>query len=280
MEDLHAKLERIPEPLKDINLRPAPDATRLEGGFIAELAHELRTPLNGVIGFASLLGSAKAGPINEKQKEFLGNILTSAHHMLQLVNDVLDLAKLEAGKMRSDIEPVALAPLVEETCAAMQAPAEQKHLSICAVVDPSLGTAMLDRTRLKQVLFNFLSNAIKFTPEAGSIEVRVVPDRGDTIRIEVEDSGIGIAAEDLPRLFADFQQLEAGRAKQPQGTGLGLSLTRRIVEAQGGSVGVRSVPKVGSIFWAILPKTPVKWPHRVRARIERTTDLVVATGLR
>jgi signal transduction histidine kinase len=242
----------VPAPLEDTNLRAAPDATRLEGGFIAELAHELRTPLNGVIGFASLLQSSKAGPLNEKQNEFLGHILTSARHMLQLVNDVLDHAQFQAGKMPFNLEPVALAPLVEDACDTMRMLAAEKRIALSVVVDPLIGTVMLDRTRLRQVLLNYLSNAIKFTPEAGRIEVRVTPESGPLIRVEVEDSGIGIAPEELPRLFRDFQQLDASDS-YAHGAGLGLALTKRMVEAQGGTVGVRSVPKVGSIFWAILP---------------------------
>jgi len=233
--------------------RPAPDATRLEGGFIAELAHELRTPLNGVIGFASLLQSSRAGPINEKQNEFLGHILTSARHMLQLVNDVLDRAQFQAGKMPVNLEPITLAPLVEGACDAMRMMAAEKRIVLSVVVDPSIGTVMLDRTRLRQLLLNYLSNAIKFTPEAGRIEVRVTPERGHLIRVEVEDSGIGIASEELPRLFRDFDQFDAGAGSNAHGSGLGLALTKRMVEALGGTVGVRSVPNVGSIFWAVLP---------------------------
>jgi signal transduction histidine kinase len=244
---------QIPAPLEDTNLRPAPDATRLEGGFIAELAHELRTPLNGVIGFASLLQSSKAGPLNEQQSEFLGHILTSARHMLQLVNDVLDIAPFEAGRMPFNLEPITLAPLVEAACDAMRMLAAEKRIALSVVIDPSIGTVMLDRTRLRQVLLNYLSNAIKFTPEAGRIEVRVTPERGHLIRVEVEDSGIGIAPEDMPRLFRDFPQLDASGGSDAHGAGLGLALTKRMVEAQGGTVGVRSVPKMGSIFWAILP---------------------------
>jgi len=253
MEHHNAQGESTPQMLEENKPRPALEATRLEGGFIAELAHELRTPLNGVIGFASLLQSAKAGPVNEKQREFLGNILTSANHMMQLINNVLDLAKFQAGTMRFEIAPVALTPLVEEVCDAMAVMAAEKHLKLGTVVDSSLETVMLDRTRLKQVLINYLSNAIKFTSEGGRIEVRVVPERADMIRLEVEDSGIGIAAEDLPRLFSDFAQINPGASKSILGLGLGLALTRRIVEAQGGTVGAKSVPNRGSIFWALLP---------------------------
>jgi signal transduction histidine kinase len=254
MERPNTMRELISEMLEGDDRRSPIEASRLEGGFIAELAHEMRTPLNSVIGFASLIGSAKAGPVSEQQKEFLGHILTSARHMLQLINDVLDLARFQAGKMHLDVEPVALATAVGEICDTMRTSAAEKRVTLSVVVDPSMETAILDRTRLRQVLLNYLSNAIKFTRACGRIEVRVAPEPGDAIRIEVEDSGIGIAETDLPRLFVDFQRIDAAPTYAAKGAGLGLALTKRIIEAQGGSVGVRSIPGIGSTFWAILPK--------------------------
>jgi len=150
-------------------------------------------------------------------------------------------------------EQVDLAQVVQEVRDSMQVLAAEKSLALSIEMDPALPPAMLDRAKLKQVLYNFLSNSIKFTPDHGSIAVRVAPERGQFFRIEVEDTGIGIAAEELPHLFADFHQLDVGSAKKYPGAGLGLSLTKRIVEAQGGMVGVRSTPGVGSTFWAILP---------------------------
>jgi len=258
--------------LEGENLGRVYEASRLKSEFIANMSHELRTPLNTVIGFASLIQSGKAGSVSEAQKEFLGEILNSGHHLLQLISDVLDVAKIEAGKMKFNLEPVELAPLVEEMLDAMRVLAAEKHIALGSEVDPSIGIATLDRAKLRQVLYNYLSNAIKFTPERGRIAIRVVPDRGDTFRIEVEDSGIGIDAEDLPRLFAEFQQLDAGSAKKYQGTGLGLSLTKRIVEAQGGMVGVRSTPKVGSTFWAILPRSMADAPRPSVSRFEDVAD--------
>jgi signal transduction histidine kinase len=152
-----------------------------------------------------------------------------------------------------ELEQVALAPLIEEVRSSMAVLAAEKNLELSFEVDPAMGPVTLDRAKLKQVLYNFLSNSIKFTPDHGTIAVRVTPERGETFRIEVEDTGIGIAEEELPHLFSDFHQLDAGNGKKYQGTGLGLSLTKRIVEAQGGMVGVRSTPGVGSTFWAILP---------------------------
>ena len=243
--------------LEGENLRRLHEASRLKSEFLVNLSHELRTPLNTVMGFASFIQSAKAGPVTDAQKEYLGDILTSSRHLLQLIDDILDLAKIEAGKMKFHLKQVEIAPLVGEVCDSMRMLAAEKNIALTFEVDSSMPTATLDRAKLKQVLYNYLSNAIKFTPGNGSVKVRVSPERGERFRIEVEDTGIGIAAEDLPHLFADFQQLEAGSAKKYQGTGLGLSLTMRIVEAQGGMVGVKSTPVVGSIFWAILPRVVI-----------------------
>jgi len=229
----------------------------LEGGFITELAHEMRTPLNSVIGFASIIQSGKAGPVNEKQREFLGHILGSARHLLELVNDALDMAKLDAGKVHFEIEPVALAPMVNEVCGSMHIAAEEKSVALSATVDPVIESVMLDRTRLRQVMLNYLSNAIKFTANGGRVTLRVAPAGENAIRIDVEDTGIGISDEDATRLFNDFQQLDPSGAKD-SGFGLGLALTKRIVEAQGGSVGVRSIRGTGSTFWAILPAPPAR----------------------
>jgi PAS domain S-box-containing protein len=239
--------------IEDENLRRLHEASRLKSEFLANMSHELRTPLNSVMGFAAFIQTGKAGPVTDAQKEYLGDILTSSRHLLQLINDILDLARIEAGKMKFDLEQVALAPLVEEVRGSMQVLAAEKNLKLSFEVDPAMGLVTLDRAKLKQVLYNFLSNSIKFTPDHRTIAVRVAPDRGESFRIEVEDTGIGIVEDELPHLFSDFHQLDAGNSKKYQGTGLGLSLTKRIVEAQGGMVGVRSTSGVGSTFWAILP---------------------------
>ncbi len=220
--------------LEDENLRRLHEASRLKSEFLANMSHELRTPLNIVMGFAAFIASAKAGPITDTQKEYLGDILTSSRHLLELINDILDLAKIEAGKMKFDIESFELAPLVDEVKSTVKVLAAEKNLALSFELDRDLPPVTLDRAKLRQVLYNFLSNSIKFTPDNGAIAVRVLPDRRETFRVEVEDTGIGIAAEELPHLFADFHQIDAGNNKKYQGTGLGLSLSRRIVEAQGG----------------------------------------------
>ena len=242
-------------------LRRLSEASRLKSEFLANMSHELRTPLNTIIGFASLIQSGKAGQITVEQREFLGHILASSRHLLQLISDLLDVAKIEAGKMELRVERVALAPLVDEVRDAMSLMAAEKHIEIDYDVDPALISVTLDAARLRQVLFNYLSNAIKFTPEGGSVALRIFPE-GEMFRIEVEDTGIGISAEELPHLFAEFEQLDSGAAEKYPGTGLGLSLTKRIVEAQGGSVAVKSTPGVGSMFSAVLPKVVSDSPGR------------------
>jgi PAS domain S-box-containing protein len=242
--------------LEDESVRRVMDSSRLKSEFLANMSHELRTPLNTIIGFASFIHGGKSGPISDAQREYLGDILTSSRHLLQLINDILDLAKIEAGKMEFHPEPVQLGPLIEEVHDSMRLLAAEKDIELSVEVAPNM-IAELDRAKLKQVLYNYLSNAIKFTPEGGCVAVRLLPESEERFRIEVEDTGIGISAADLPNLFTDFHQLDTGSTKKYAGTGLGLSLTKRIVEAQGGSVGVSSMIAAGSIFWAILPKAPI-----------------------
>jgi PAS domain S-box-containing protein len=243
--------------------RKIQEASRLKSEFLANMSHELRTPLNAIIGFSELLHDGKAGVLTADQKEYLGDILTSSHHLLQLINDVLDLAKVEAGKMEFRPAPVDLAKIAGEVRDILRTLAAQKRITIEIRVD-SLQGIILDEPKLKQVFYNYLSNALKFSPEDARVEVRVHPEGADTFRLEVEDNGEGIRPEDIGRLFIEFQQLDASAAKKHPGTGLGLALTKRLVEAQGGRVGVRSTPGQGSVFFAVLPRvmTAVLEPDR------------------
>lgn len=243
------------EALRDEHSRRVEEASRLKSEFLANMSHELRTPLNAIIGFAQLMHDARVGAVSPEHKEFLGDILTSASHLLQLINDVLDLSKVESGKMDFHPDRVDLAALVREVRDSLRTLAAQKPLHVQVDVDgaPSIVT---DPAKLKQVLYNYLSNAIKFTPEDGRVTIRVRAEAEDEVRVEVEDNGIGIPAADIAKLFVEFQQLDASTGKRYAGTGLGLALTRRIVEAQGGRVGVRSVPGEGSVFFVVMPRTP------------------------
>ena len=185
------------------------EATRLKSEFLANMSHELRTPLNAIIGFSELMYTEKVGPLSPDHKEYLGDILTSAKHLLQLINDVLDLTKVEAGKMEFKPEVLDLAKVTTEVKDILRGLAASKKLRVDVEMDSSLSTAVLDSAKFKQVLYNFLSNAIKFTPDNGQITVRLKPEGAEKFRLEVQDTGIGIKPEDSHKLFIEFQQLDA-----------------------------------------------------------------------
>ncbi len=229
------------------------EASRLKSEFLANMSHELRTPLNAIIGFSELMYHEKVGPISEEHKEYLGDILTSARHLLQLINDVLDLTKVEAGKMVFRPEILDLAKVTGEVKDILRGLASPKGIQVDVQIDPLLTKVILDGSKFKQVLYNYLSNALKFTPDQGRVTIHLKPLEKTMFRLEVEDTGVGIKREDLHKLFVEFQQLDAGSAKKYAGTGLGLALTKRIVEAQGGKVGVRSEFGKGSVFFAEFP---------------------------
>ncbi len=249
-------------------LEAARSATEAKSRFLASVSHELRTPLNGIIGFSELLHDGKLGPVTEDHKEVLDDILTSARHLLQLINDILDLSKVEAGRMEFRPESSRIDTLVFEVCDVMRPLAERKKIALSVEVASDL-TAVIDPAKFKQVLYNYLSNAVKFTPQSGKVAVRVARQENSSFRLEVEDTGVGIAPQEIARLFQEFQQLPGNRSAD-QGTGLGLALTRHIVEAQGGSVAVRSVPGSGSVFSALLPLVTAPAPGTVNG-CERPT---------
>ncbi|HVU06165.1 MAG TPA: PAS domain S-box protein [Polyangiaceae bacterium] len=246
------ELRRLSEKLTEENRR-IQEASRLKSEFLANMSHELRTPLNAIIGFTLLLERGKAGPVTAEQHEYLDDVLTSSRHLLQLINDILDLAKIEAGRVDLALEDVSPAVLVEEVTNAMRELARQKSLVLRTEIAPALGHVRLDVRMTKQILLNFLANAIKFTPTNGTVVLRAVPEDARSFRVEVEDTGIGIRPEDMSRLFVEFEQLDAGRSKHFQGTGLGLALSKKLAEAQGGRVGAESVFGKGSRFYVVLP---------------------------
>ncbi|MFL5695919.1 MAG: ATP-binding protein [Ktedonobacteraceae bacterium] len=248
-EQLQGKNEELEEQYRRVQ-----EANRLKDEFLANMSHELRTPLNAIIGFTEMMYDGEVEDDPETQHEYLGDVLSSSRHLLQLINDVLDLAKVQAGKMTFYPEKVNLEQVVGEVRDILRLLIHDKHLRFETEIDKTLRWAVIDPSKLKQVLYNYLSNAFKFTPDEGQVTVRIKREGEGAILIEVEDTGIGIPPEDIGRLFVEFQQLDAGMAKKHRGTGLGLALTRSIVEAQGGRVGVRSVPGQGSTFFAILPQ--------------------------
>ena len=232
-------------------LEAARSATVAKSRFLASVSHELRTPLNGIIGFSELLFDQKIGLLDREQRDVLSDILTSSRHLLQLINDILDLSKVEAGKMEFHPERWRLQDLVAEVRDVVRPLAEKKKLELAIDVPGELH-ADVDGSRFKQVVYNYLSNAVKFTPAGGAISVRVRTENDERFRLEVNDTGVGIGKEELPLLFQEFAQLPNSR-RAGQGTGLGLAITRHIVEAQGGSVGVDSELGRGSVFFAVLP---------------------------
>jgi signal transduction histidine kinase len=233
--------------------RRAQAASRMKSVFLANISHELRTPLTAVIGFAELLVDGKVGNLTLEQLDFLQEIYANGKHLLGLINDVLDLAKVESGMMQLRPERVCLPDLIRETIAGIRLLAVERKIDLKTDIQMSAMDVFLDPQKLKQVLLNYLSNALKFTPAGGAITVRALFEEDSFFRLEVEDSGIGITKEDIKLLFQDFHQLDGGLSKQVQGTGLGLALTKRLIEAQGGRVGVVSVPGKGSTFFASLP---------------------------
>jgi PAS domain S-box-containing protein len=239
--------------------RPRPEGRKLEANrrgseFLGNLSHELRTPLNAIIGFAELMHDGRVGPVSSEHQEYLGDILTSGRHLLQLLNDVLDLAKVDSGEMEFRPEVVDVGKVIFEVRDILRGLTASKRLHIETRVGPDIGLVSVDPERLKQVLYNYLSNAIEFTAEGGKVIVAASSEGPDQFRISVEDTGVGISSDNMDKLFVTFQQPDASAAKRHQGTGLGLALTKRIIEAQGGRVEVKSALGRGSTFAAVLPR--------------------------
>jgi PAS domain S-box-containing protein len=228
-------------------------AGRAKSEFMASMSHELRTPLNGIIGFSEFLVDGKPGVLNPKQKEYLEDILNSGRHLLQLINDVLDLSKVEAGKLEFNPEQFPLRKAVEEVRAVAGPIAQKKHIQVSVTVAPELNGVTLDQIKFKQVVYNLLSNALKFTDSGGRVDVQCAPNGPDQFTLAVKDSGIGIKPEDLTRLFKEFEQIDSGAGRRYEGTGLGLALTRKLVELQGGGITVESEAGKGSTFTVTLP---------------------------
>jgi PAS domain S-box-containing protein len=246
--------KRIENALQEKNVE-LERAIQAKDRFLASMSHELRTPLNGIIGFAEFLSDGKPGPLNEKQKEYLGDILNSGRHLLHLINDMLDLVKIQAGRVDLTLERFPIRDAITEACTGVHPLAVSKNIEVTVTVDASIEFVTLDEQRFKQILYNLLSNALKFTDDHGHVGVDVTPLDADRFRLVVSDDGIGIRAEDIGRLFTEFEQLETGTARRFGGTGLGLALTRKLVELHGGAIHVESEIGKGSRFVAVLPVT-------------------------
>lgn len=229
------------------------EANRMKSVFLANMSHELRTPLHGIIGFSELLIDEKPGVLNSKQKEYLADIQICGRHLLQLINDVLDMSKVEAGRMELHPERFAPGQAIDEVCSVLSSVAARKNIEITKIVAPSLPEVFLDRSKFVQVLYNLLANAIKFTDDACQVTVSIDMPHSAELRLIVSDAGIGIRPEDFSKLFIEFQQLDSGSARRYGGTGLGLALTKKLVEFQNGTIEVASEIGRGSTFTVSLP---------------------------
>jgi signal transduction histidine kinase len=226
-------------------------ASRHKSEFVANMSHELRTPLNAVLGFSQVLQQKLFGELNAKQEEYVEDILSSGNHLLSLINDVLDLSKVEAGQIELEVAPFSVREAIERGVVMVRERASKNGVGLVANVEPEVQLVEGDQRRIRQVVFNLLSNAVKFTPAGGQIDVTAAR-VGEEIQVAVADTGPGIAPEDVGRIFEEFQQTDLG-ARQHEGTGLGLTLSKRLIELHGGRIWVESELGAGSRFVFTLP---------------------------
>lgn len=234
-------------------------ANRAKSEFISNVSHELRTPLNAIIGFSKLLLNPRVGPLNDDQESCVNDVVHSGEHLLQIINDILDLSKIEAGKMTLEIVAFSLPDLLEQSLVIVREKALLHNLEISVEIMPEvveMAPLQADQRKIKQVMFNLLSNAVKFTPDGGRIVVRAVAATAEedaVVVVSVSDTGIGISPDHQTRIFDAFEQVDSSYARQQQGTGLGLPLTKRIVELHGGRLWLDSAEGQGSTFFFSLP---------------------------
>jgi GAF domain-containing protein len=229
-------------------------ASQHKSEFLANMSHELRTPLNAIIGFSEVLMQRMFGELNAKQEEYLRDIYDSGRHLLSLINDILDLSKIEAGRMELELTDFDLPTAIDSALTLVRERATRRGLTLQKTLDERVGQVQADERKVRQVVLNLLSNAIKFTPEGGRIEIHAVPGDG-SVEVSVRDTGVGIAPEDQEAVFEEFRQVGASAAKQ-EGTGLGLALCRKFVELHGGTIWVTSAVGAGSTFTFRLPVRP------------------------
>jgi two-component system cell cycle sensor histidine kinase PleC len=258
-----AALERQAGELADLAEKYQREKTRAEEAnqtktkFLANLSHELRTPLNAIIGFSEIMGSGMFGELgSEKYQEYCHDILTSGHYLLEVINDILDMSKIEAGRMKLDMEELDLAQTLAESLRVVTGRAQDKHLTLDADIAKSI-SVVADRRATKQIIVNLLSNAVKFTPDGGRIVVRS-RQLDDRIVLMIADTGIGIAPHSLARLGRPFEQVESQLTKTYHGSGLGLAIARSLAQLHGGSMRLRSKLEVGTVVRVTLPRDAIK----------------------
>ena len=256
LQSMNAELKTQQDEINQTNEK-LKEASRAKSDFLANMSHEFRTPLNSIIGFTEVLQDTLYGPLNPKQSEYVGRVLKTSRHLLRLINDILDLSKVEAGKMILEITSLVVNEVIDDVIL-LQIEAAAKHgVALSADTGGTTGLVIeADERKLKQILFNLINNAIKFTPEGGQVTVSTAPptpEKEQELMIAVTDTGMGISRPDLDRLFKEFSQLESPYTKKHEGTGLGLALTRKLVALHGGEISVESEPGRGSRFFFTLP---------------------------
>jgi signal transduction histidine kinase len=228
-------------------------ASRHKSEFLANMSHELRTPLNAIIGFSEVLLERMFGELNEKQAEYLKDVLSSGRHLLTLINDILDLSKIEAGRMELDRTTFSLRDALENGVTMVRERAGRHQIAVAVELGAGLEKVSGDERKVKQVIYNLLSNAVKFTPDGGRVDVTAGRENG-VATVTIRDTGIGIAPEDQERIFEEFSQVGRDPERSREGTGLGLTLSKRFVELHGGTIRVESAPGQGSAFTFTLPQ--------------------------
>ncbi|OHB35816.1 MAG: hypothetical protein A2Y08_02275 [Planctomycetes bacterium GWA2_40_7] len=280
-EELHSQAEelRVQQVALEEKNREVDMANRAKSDFLANMSHELRTPLNSIIGFSEVLEDQSFGTLNEKQKKYVQNIHTSGMHLLQLINDILDLSKVEAGKIQLQYEEFSLPEILHDIKSLIKTQADKKNILFGIETDERVISIGADKQKFKQIMLNLLSNAVKFTPKGGKITVSVQSVNGCT-QISVSDTGIGIKQENIGRIFEKFQQIDSKTAREYGGTGLGLALSRKFVEMHGGKIWVESEYGKGSTFTFTIPlklisKTPAEEITLVKEREQEGENALI-----
>jgi PAS domain S-box-containing protein len=257
-DQLEEKVTARTRELEGANTKLA-HAGRMKDEFLANMSHELRTPLNSVLGLADALLEGVFGAVDEQKQQILETMRSSGHHLLELINDILDLSKIEAGRLELDLRSVSVIEVCQTSLRMVRPMALKKRVGSWMRTDPGFTVVVTDERRLKQMLVNLLANAVKFTPTGGQVGLEAWSD-GPNVFFSVSDTGIGISPPDLRRIFEPFTQIDSSLSRQHEGTGLGLALVRKLAELQGGHIDVDSAPQRGSRFTVVLPR--IEMPDR------------------